>query len=510
MPTPRLFLGLGIALGALTLPLVAMPSAQAAEVINCYDLRPYRDLNGDGYEDAVVGDPLATVGGQPEAGTVTVLFGDADGRIGEGSRRVLTQADLGGTPEAGDHFGWATAIDLIERDGCYSIMIGAPGEDLDGHRDAGVAHTYTFNGAQRDDAQQRDVFATYDQSDVGGTVEDGDEFGSAVASVGGRDEYEVVLAFGAPGENHDAGVINHTSRGQTPARQQRQGAGGVPGAFQAGDRFGETIGFFHYLPSIEDDDWNLYVGAPGDVVKGHKGAGSVTVLSRFAKPRLITQNTSGVPGTAEAGDHFGASLAGNSVPPLPTSHQLAIGSPGEDLGRAKDAGTVTVLKRASATNKVLPATLLSQSTRGWADTAESGDQFGAAVAYRDDRTLAVGVPGENLGSVVDAGIVQIVRVGTSKLSFPSPTLNEDSPGTPGTIKAHSRFGSRVAGLPATDVMYRTPPAGGYGESVFAITSGQDGGSVYVVSSDSATAPRSWKPGTGGIPGIGVRFGRSVA
>ncbi len=506
----RLFLGLGIALGSLTLPLLAVPTAHAAEVINCYDLRPYRDLNGDGYEDAVVGDPYATVGGQAEAGTVTVLFGDADGRIGEGARRVLTQSDMGGTPEAGDHFGSATEVDITDMDGCYSIMIGAPGEDLDGHRDAGVAHIYTINGVQRDDPQQRDVFVTYDQSDVGGTVEDDDEFGSSLAALGGRDEYDVVLAFGAPGENNDAGVINHTSRGSTEGRQQRQGSDGVPGVFQAGDRFGETIGYFNYLPIEEDDDWNLYVGAPGDVVNGRKGAGSVTVLTRFSKPRLITQNTSGVPGTAETGDHFGASLAENLVPPLRTTRQLAIGAPGEDLGKAKDAGTVTVLKRSSATGAVLPALSLSQSTKGWADRAESGDQFGASIAYRDDRTLAVGVPGENLGSAVDAGVVQIVRIGTSKLSFPSPTLNEDSPGTPGTIKAGSRFGSTVSGLPATDSMQRTPPVGGYGESVFAITSGQDGGSVYVVSSDSSNAPRSWKPGTGNIPGTGVRFGQSVA
>jgi hypothetical protein len=34
--------------------------------------------------------------------------------------------------------------------------------------------------------------------------------------------------------------------------------------------------------------------------------------------------------------------------------------------------------------------------------------------------------------------------------------------------------------------------------------------VYVVSSDSTVAPRSWKPGSGGIPGPGVRFGQSVS
>ena len=67
----------------------------------------------------------------------------------------------------------------------------------------------------------------------------------------------------------------------------------------------------------------------------------------------------------------------------------------------------------------------------------------------------------------------------------------------------------LVALPATDVMYRTPPPGGYGEGVFAITSSQAGGSVYLVSSDTTVEPRSWKPGDGSIPGIGVRFGQSI-
>jgi hypothetical protein len=488
---------LAIAAAVVLSPLVAVPTASAAEVTNCYRARVAYDLNGDGYEDAVVGDPYATVNGQAEAGTVTVLFGDSDGRIGEGTRRVLSQTDLGETPEAGDHFGWSVFLNETDSGGCYGILIGSPGEDIGGAADAGMAHTYTFNGALPDETEQHDVFGSWDQSETGGTVEAGDEFGYSVASIGGSDEYNVVFAFGAPGENDDAGVVNIIGRGEPS--QRRQGSAGVPGSFQAGDRFGEKILFTQYLPVEDDDDWYLYVGAPGDVVSGKKAAGSVTALSRFSPQRLITQNTSGVPGTAETGDRFGSSIAGNKYAPSRNNFQLAVGSPGEDLGSAKDAGTVTVLKR-SFEDGVLPAISLSQSTKGVAGTAESGDQFGAAIDYRDDRTLAIGIPGEDLGSVADAGSVQIVRVGKSALSFPSPSITEDSPGTPGAVQANSRFGSTVAGRIA-----------GRSEAIFALSSPfQDGGSVYVISSDSSIAPRSWKPGVGGIPGVGVRFGLSVA
>ena len=49
------------------------------------------DFNGDGFSDTVVADPYATVGGAAEAGRVIVLYGDADGRIGEGARDTIAQ-----------------------------------------------------------------------------------------------------------------------------------------------------------------------------------------------------------------------------------------------------------------------------------------------------------------------------------------------------------------------------------------------------------------------------------
>jgi hypothetical protein len=489
--TRRALAILSFGLGAVIATFVDLSSAAAEpDLTSCHQERPAHDLNGDGYVDAVVGDPHATVEGAVQAGTVTVLFGGAGGRIGEGERRVLTQRDLGETPESGDHFGWSVGIYSAGfEDGCSGLMIGAPGEDVDGYEDAGLAHVYLMNGGP-DDEPPHDVAITVDQSEAGGTVEAGDEFGFSVAVSYLYDETESwpSFAFGAPGENDDAGVVNSWRGGQL-----RQGAGGLPGKMQAGDRFGEVIGTFYYLPEYSDST-ALYIGAPGDVVNGKRGAGSVTVVGAVGSPRLITQNTSGVPGTAETGDQFGASMASGSG----AFDQWAIGAPGEDVGSVKDAGSVTVLKRTEKT--VYPATLLTQATKGVSGTVETGDQFGAAVAYRDDRTLAIGIPGEDLGMVADAGSVQIVRVGKSKLSFPSPSITEDSPGTPGEIQAQSRFGTTVTDLPGRD-----------DEAIFAISSPfQDGGSVYVISSDPKVDPRSWKPGSGTIPGTGFRFGQSVA
>ena len=194
-----------VSCGALILPLAISPATSNAAVIQpCNYLRQYRDLNGDGFEDAVVGDPYATVSGKAEAGTVTILFGDADGRTGEGGRRTITQTDLGETPEAGDHFGWAVELNRTDSGGCFGILIGSPGEDVNGHADAGMAHLLTLAPVFADHPDE-DWTVNFDQGGTGGTVEAGDEFGYSLAAVGGSTENPVRFAVGAPGENNDSG-----------------------------------------------------------------------------------------------------------------------------------------------------------------------------------------------------------------------------------------------------------------------------------------------------------------
>ena len=83
---------------------------------------------------------------------------------------------------------------------------------------------------------------------------------------------------------------------------------------KAGDRFGHAVEFV--LAQIgthptDDEGLPLMISAPGDRVSGHSGAGSVLatwVSSNTAvlgPARLITQDTAGIPGKAEAGDAFG-------------------------------------------------------------------------------------------------------------------------------------------------------------------------------------------------------------
>lgn len=106
--------------------------------------------------------------------------------------------------------------------------------------------------------------------------------------------------------------------------------GGVPGDFN-GDGYKDAV-----LP------------APGADVSGKEGAGAVVVLygSRSGlsagNRRTITQNTPGVPGTAEKWDAFGAATATADLN-RDGYADLLVGTPDEDTSYAADAGTVTVL-----------------------------------------------------------------------------------------------------------------------------------------------------------------------
>ncbi len=100
---------------------------------------------------------------------------------------------------------------------------------------------------------------------------------------------------------------------------------------------------------------------------------------------------------------------------------IAIGTPGEDVGLAIDAGVVTIMYGGGPALGLqavgIPAVRITQATFGL-DPVESGDRFGAALAWGDFNgdpfdDLAIGAPGEDhpLSGVADTGMV-IVLYGT--------------------------------------------------------------------------------------------------
>ena len=465
------------------------------------------DLNGDGHTDAVVGDPHATVQGQAEAGRVVVLYGDGDDRVGEGARAVLTVADLGVTPQAGDHFGWSVGTGAVDMDSCADLVVGAPGEDLP-EPDAGAVHVVYGSTAGLNGGTTSEFLS---QTDAAGLTEAGDNFGATVAVGENLGQDTSVVVAGAPGEDvgpaADAGavnVVNFSDSIPVQPREVTQDTAGIPDLAETGDRFGASVALGADLLR-DDGSWELLAGAPGESVGSRAAAGSVTAVAQIQgypptgtwQAAKYTQSSPGVGGSAERGDRFGASLSvGNrGVNTAGTLRRIAVGAPGEDVGPDNAAGAVNLLTAAGSGLHGL--TYLTQDTPGVKDSAEAGDRFGSAVSVMagPTRRLAVGTPYEDLGPAKDAGIVQ--RFDFDQVATDS-RLTQDSPGAAGAVHDGSRYGSPVVAL-----------EGGSERAFLVGNPFHKTGAVHVVHVSGSGASRAWLPGSGGVPAGAARFGWSA-
>jgi unsaturated chondroitin disaccharide hydrolase len=403
------------------------------------------DFNNDGYTDAVIGAPLEDDGSLQEAGQVTVLYGTATGLETRRSRQ-FTQTLRGSVSEEGDRFGSAFATGDFDRDGYSDLAVGAPGEDLDSSSDAGqVTIVYgTSSGLSPAKIHQ------FTQSSTGGAVEPGDHFGASLASGDFNDDGVVDLAYGAPDEDD----------------------GSVSDAGQVGVQYGSQYGLGSY------------------------------------RARAFSQSDAG--GTTEAGDHFGATLA-SARRDADSRAELIVGAPDEDAGSVQDAGQISVIFGAAAGLDPVRNQQITQSQAGGA--AEAGDRFGAALAagrfdadaYGD---VAVGAPGEDEGSVADAGQATVVYGSSDGLSGRAQPLTQSAAG--GATEAGDRFGSAVAAERLDGDSYADLVAGAPDED----GAGSDSGQVSVVYGasaglDVARNQQLTQSQVAGSAEAGDRFGASI-
>jgi hypothetical protein len=188
---------------------------------------------------------------------------------------------------------------------------------------------------------------------------------------------------------------------------------------------------------------DLAVGDPEALVGTADRAGTVTVrYGGTATVQVLRQGQDGVPDGPENGDQFGFALATYDANRDGCS-DLMVGVPGESVGTAAAAGAATLLLGSPAGLSRGPAGVgYDQNVTGWGDDAEAGDQFGSAVAAGNlpsgEAWMAVGVPGEDVGTVRDAGLIHYGRGTTVQ------TLSEGS-GAGGKAEPDDRFGFALSG-----------------------------------------------------------------
>lgn len=264
------------------------------------------------------------------------------------------------------------------------------------------------------------------------------------------------LAIGVPYENvgstTDAGsvsVLYGMSSGLSGTRDEYWQQNYLDGSDA------EIYEYFGIALAVGDFDgdgyFDLAVGVPYEDVGSVGQAGAVNVIYGtgaggldVAGNQYWNQDESGVAGTAEENDHFGSSLAAGDFDG-DGYDDLAIGIPDEDIGTVVDAGGVQVMYGTASGLTALGDEIWDQG-----GGAETGDQYGKAVAIGDFDNdgyddLVVGIPNEDLGSIVNTGAVEIYYGSATGLitRVSNDFWHQDRSGVADTADGGDLFGSSL-------------------------------------------------------------------
>ncbi len=315
------------------------------------------DFDGDGFDDVAIGAPAATVAGARAAGEVIVLHGSTEGLLPAPRGVRLT----GVAAESGDQFGASLATGDFDGDGLADLAVGAPGEAVGGRAVAGAVTV--FNGTSSGlGANGREITAAPDI--VAGNVENGDRLGVALAAGDTNGDDVDDLAVGIPGE--DAPDIGYPVSADAGAVLVLRGRPAI------GDR-----------PGLRGDD-------------------SVELHLESA----------GVAGVGRPGDQLGITVAVGDVHGDGFADVVA-GAVGKDVGSARDAGSVLVLRGSANGVRSGGSRHVTADSPDVAGTAQTDDHLGAGLALGDldgdgAADLVVGVVGQAVGAAGRAGAVVVL------------------------------------------------------------------------------------------------------
>ncbi len=365
------------------------------------------------------------------------------------------------TTEADDAFGFSLAAGDFDGDGKADLAIGAAFEDVGTVANAGsLAVALGADNGLRTDATP-EVLQTWAGM---ANSERNDQFGRVLASGDFNADGYVDLAVGVPFEDHDgddSGVVHIYYSGPDALRIARvqdlaQDSPGVVGDPEEGDYFGWALASGDFDGDGYDD---LAIGVMGEVVVSSwlsfdYGQGAVQVLYGGAEglaPRpgnFIGQRDLSAAGDSENSDNFGWSVAAGDFDG-DGFDDLAVGVPGETWQGITNCGVVDVVFGSATGLDRQRTQVLWQGLHASLGAPEARDAFGLHLAAgdlngdgRDD--LAVGVPEEDVGNVVDAGAVVVLFGTAGGLAPQGLYIDQDVAGVAEVAETSDWFGHALA------------------------------------------------------------------
>lgn len=410
MGTVRRTLVTALAVTALAVPLgLASAAGTAAAATPVPPRVPATDFNHDGYGDLVLGAPGATVSGKETAGAVSVVYGGKNGPDIANSK-VFTRSTTGipGAAEEGGYFGERVTSGDLDGDsytdlvvaglgGSPSVVLWGSAAGLSGQgsvalpTSTGMFAVGDFNG----DGHRDLVTDDYPRSDD----PDDDDAGMTI-SYGPFDR-----ASGKPA-SQDSIVTSQTFG---------------PADIVVGDMTGDGADDIVTSHGFEE------MAYASKFWKGGKDGVSHTAKS-------LTSSFRGAVGDVD-GDGYGDLVVHD------------IGDNYEDIPYEK--GTVLVMYGTANGPSTTRTKTITQDTSGVPGVGESGDMFGTDISAGDVNgdgfaDIAVGVPGEAIGNIKDAGSVVLLKGGSGGLSGTgSQAFNQSTTAVPGASETGDGFGQQV-------------------------------------------------------------------
>ena len=376
------------------------------------------DFNGDGFDDKAIGASGEEFGSSNTTGAVHVIYGSSGGLSATAvlPDQMWTQdsAGIGGIAEDWDYFGVTLSSGDYNGDGFDDLSIGVRGEDID----LAVASIENFDVS----------------------------INSAVIA---KNTGVVQVIYGSPAGLSATAVL--------PDQVWIQGFADIADFSEDYDSFGTRLSSGDYNGDGHDD---LAIGAQYEETVSldntggvHVIYGSSTGLSATAviADQRWTQDSPDIEDAVEASDEFGSSLSSGDYNG-DGSDDLAIGAAQETIGTAFGTGAVNVIYGSSgglSATAVIADQMWTQNSTDIEGVAETKEYFSNSLSSgdyngdgRDD--LAVGTPAEDVGTVINAGAVNVIYGSSGGLSatavIANQLLTQDSPGIDGAAEADDRIG----------------------------------------------------------------------